>query len=43
MANLLPWDLVSAMGCVILAPIILFVVIFEKNIIEGIAAGGVKA
>ena len=43
MTNLLPWDLVSAMGCVILAPIVLFVVVFEKNIIEGIIAGGVKA
>ena len=38
MTNLLPWDLVSAMGCVILAPIVLFVVVFEKNIIEGIIA-----
>ncbi|MGB8451304.1 MAG: carbohydrate ABC transporter permease [Anaerocolumna sp.] len=38
-----PWDLVSAMGCVILLPIIIFVAIFEKQIMEGIMAGGVKA
>lgn len=43
MMDLLPWDLVSAMGVVILLPIILFVVLFEKQIIEGIVAGGVKA
>lgn len=38
-----PWDLVSAMGCVILLPIILFVAVFEKQIMDGIMAGGVKA
>ena len=38
-----PWDLLSAMGCVILAPIIIFVMIFEENIMDGIMAGGVKA
>lgn len=38
-----PWDLLSAMGCVILVPIIIFVMIFEENIMEGIMAGGVKA
>ncbi len=38
-----PWDLVSAMGCIILLPIIIFVAIFEKQIMEGIMAGGVKA
>ncbi len=38
-----PWDLVSAMGCIILLPIIVFVAIFEKQIMEGIMAGGVKA
>lgn len=38
-----PWDLVSAMGCIILLPIILFVAIFEKQIMDGIMAGGVKA
>lgn len=38
-----PWDLVSAMGWIILLPIILFVAVFEKQIMEGIMAGGVKA
>lgn len=38
-----PWDLVSAMGCVILLPIIVFVAIFEKQIMDGIMSGGVKA
>lgn len=38
-----PWDLVSAMGCVILLPIIIFVAVFEKQIMDGIMAGGVKA
>ena len=37
-----PWDLISAMGWFIILPIILFVLIFEKNIMEGITAGGVK-
>ena len=38
-----PWDLVSAMGWIILLPIIVFVAIFEKQIMDGIMAGGVKA
>lgn len=38
-----PWDLVSAMGWIILLPIIIFVAVFEKQIMEGIMAGGVKA
>ncbi len=38
-----PWDLVSAMGWIIILPIILFVAIFEKQIMDGIMAGGVKA
>ena len=38
-----PWDLVSAMGWLILLPIIIFVAIFEKQIMDGIMAGGVKA
>lgn len=38
-----PWDLVSAMGWIILLPIILFVAIFEKQIMDGIMAGGVKS
>lgn len=38
-----PWDLVSAMGWIIIFPIIIFVAIFEKQIMDGIMAGGVKA
>ena len=38
-----PWDLVSAMGWIILLPIIIFVAIFEKQIMDGIMAGGIKA
>lgn len=37
-----PWDLVSAMGWIILLPIIIFVAVFEKQIMDGIMAGGVK-
>lgn len=36
-----PWDLVSAMGWIILLPII-FVAVFENQIMDGIMAGGVK-
>lgn len=38
----IPWDLVSAMGFLIIFPIIVFVSIFQKQIMEGIIAGGVK-
>ena len=38
-----PWDLVSAMGWIILLPIIIFVAVFEKQIMDGIMDGGVKA
>ncbi len=38
-----PWDLVSAKGWIIIFPIIIFVAIFEKQIMDGIMAGGVKA
>lgn len=38
-----PWDLVSAMGWIILLPIIIFVAVFEEQIMDGIMAGGVKA
>jgi multiple sugar transport system permease protein len=37
-----PWDLVSAMGWIIILPIIIFVSIFQRQIMEGIIAGGVK-
>ncbi len=39
----IPWELVSAMGCVIIVPIIIFVSIFQRQIMDGIMAGGVKA
>lgn len=38
----IPWDLVSAMGFIIIFPIIIFVGIFQKQIMEGIMSGGVK-
>lgn len=38
-----PWDLVSAMGWIILMPIILFVAIFERQIMDGIMAGSIKS
>lgn len=38
-----PWDLLSAMGCIILIPIIIFVMIFEEKIMDGIMAGSVKS
>ena len=38
-----PWDLVSAMGWIILWPIIIFAAVFEKQIMDGIMAGGVRA
>ncbi len=38
-----PWDLVSAMGWIILLPIIIFVAVFEQQIMDGIMAGGVKS
>ena len=37
-----PWDMISAIGCIIILPIVIFVLIFEKKIMEGIMAGGVK-
>ena len=38
-----PWDLVSSMGRIILLLVIIFAAEFEKQITEGIMAGGVKA
>ena len=38
----MPWDLISTVGCIILLPIIIFVLLFEKQIMEGVMAGGVK-
>ncbi|MDL2229475.1 carbohydrate ABC transporter permease [Treponema sp. OttesenSCG-928-L16] len=39
----MPWELISAMGWFIVFPIIIFVFIFEKHIMDGIMAGGVKS
>ncbi len=39
----MPWELISAMGWIIVFPIIIFVLIFERRIKEGIMAGGVKS
>lgn len=38
-----PWDLISAMGWIIILPIIIFVAVFQKQIMSGIMAGGVKS
>ena len=38
----MPWDLISTVGCIILLPIIIFILFFEKQIMEGVMAGGVK-
>ncbi len=37
-----PWDMISAIGCIIILPIVIFVLVFEKKIMEGIMAGSVK-
>lgn len=39
----IPWDKISALSALMLVPIILFIVIFEKQIMEGLMAGGVKS
>jgi ABC-type glycerol-3-phosphate transport system permease component len=37
-----PWEKISAMSTVIMIPILLFVTIFQRHIMEGLAAGSVK-
>lgn len=37
-----PWEKISALATLMLIPIVLFVVFFEKNIIDGLTAGSVK-
>lgn len=37
-----PWEKISALATLMLIPIIIFVVFFEKNIIDGLTAGSVK-
>ena len=39
---MIPWDLISALVTIIIVPIIVFVVAFEKNIMSGLMAGSVK-
>ena len=38
----IPWEKISAMGTLIIAPIILFVTFFQRQIMDGLMAGGVK-
>ena len=38
----IPWDKISSLSIIMLLPIIVFIVIFEKNIMEGLMAGSVK-
>lgn len=37
-----PWERISALATLMIIPIVIFVVLFEKNIIDGLTAGGVK-
>lgn len=37
-----PWEKISALATLMLIPIVLFVVVFEKHIIDGLTAGSVK-
>ena len=38
----MPWDTISAVGCLMLLPIILFILFFEKQIMEGLMMGSIK-
>lgn len=37
-----PWEKISALATIMMIPIVLFVILFEKNIIDGLTAGSVK-
>lgn len=37
-----PWEKISSLATIMLLPIVIFVVIFEKNIMEGLLAGSIK-
>jgi len=37
-----PWEKISALATIMMIPIILFVILFEKHIIDGLTAGSVK-
>ena len=38
----MPWGSISAAGCLMLLPVIVFVVLFEKNIMGGLMMGSIK-
>lgn len=38
----MPWGAISAAGCLMLLPAILFIVLFEKNIMGGLMMGSIK-
>lgn len=38
----MPWGAISAAGCIMLFPVIVFIVCFEKNIMGGLMMGSVK-
>lgn len=38
----MPWGSISAAGCLMLLPAILFIVVFEKNIMGGLMMGSIK-
>ena len=38
----IPWERISALATIMLVPIIIFVLVFEKNIMEGLMAGSLK-
>lgn len=37
-----PWNTISASGCVMLLPTVLFILLFEKNILNGLMMGSIK-
>lgn len=37
-----PWDTISASGCIMLFPTVLFILLFEKQILNGLMVGGIK-
>jgi multiple sugar transport system permease protein len=37
-----PWEKISSLAIIMLVPIVIFIIIFEKNIMEGLMAGSIK-
>lgn len=37
-----PWETISALASIMLVPIVTFVLIFERHIMEGLMAGSIK-